>query len=157
MKKAVLIVISLVLAGMIALSVVLIVQAVRSDGDVIRIQTDGGTAEESAFRVEGMLPGDSATRTYIVGCGEGGTLNVTFEAGGEAGLLPYVTARVEIGGEERFSGALQDLIGSPLVCSASGDTYVTVEYGLPLGVGNEAQGAALDLKLSFAFTNEKES
>ena len=90
MKKAVLIVISLVLAGMIALSVVLIVQAVRSDGDVIRIQTDGGTAEESAFRVEGMLPGDSATRTYIVECGEGGTLTVTFEAGGEAGLLPYV-------------------------------------------------------------------
>ena len=148
MKRILMIVAAAVLTGLIAMSVVLIVQQAQAPGGGIGI-TLGENGAEDEFRIEGMLPGDSGSRVYDVECGTGGRLGLTFTAGDEQSLLPFVEVSVSFGEEVLYDGALSDTVGETIWGNASGKTSVTVEYSLPLDVGNEAQGASLALTLLF--------
>ena len=142
MKRILMIVAAAVLTGLIAMSVVLIVQQAQAPGGGIGI-TLGENGAEDEFRI------DSGSRVYDVECGTGGRLGLTFTAGDEQSLLPFVEVSVSFGEEVLYDGALSDTVGETIWGDASGKTSVTVEYSLPLDVGNEAQGASLALTLLF--------
>lgn len=155
MKKAATIVGIAVLAVLVSLSVVLIVQAATAGPTKVELSQDGAATED--FRITNFLPGDSREKEYSVNCPrQDGSLSVAFSAGEEDGLLPYVNVKLTAGETVLFDGALENLIGEAKSCGVSGETLVTITYSMPLDVGNEAQGAGLDVHIVFEWSNEKQ-
>lgn len=155
MKKAATIVGIVVLAVLVSLSVVLVVQAATAGPTKVELSQDGAAAED--FKIANFLPGDSQEKQYSVKCPQqDGTLTVTFASGDEDGLLPYINVKLTAGDAALFDGALKDLVGAAKSCSAAGDTLVTIAYSMPLDVGNEAQGAGLDVHIVFEWSNAQQ-
>ena len=134
------------IAASIAMSVSII--SGQNGKKIIHLEQTDVTVE-STVTLNELYPGDSLRNTYEIRSVKSGELQITFEAGDEQSLLPFLDVTVSISGEEVYTGALKDVISEPFTGKTDALGEVIIVYTLPDDVGNEAQKTALDLIIDF--------